>query len=107
LAIQVGGYTDDIQIDGGQTVGNNAEINDEQVNELRLAENKAREEYQSKFNEELGALLSYSTQVVSGINYKMTFAKANSQNNDKVTIVVYIQSWTHTIKVTSITDDKA
>lgn len=39
----------------------------------------AREAYRSENNGELGSLLSVSQQVVSGVNYKMTFQTENGE----------------------------
>lgn len=62
-------------------------------------EKAARDFYSKHAGAELGDVVSIDKQVVSGINFKMTFKSSNQSN---VVIVVYSQPWTKTIRVSSV-----
>ncbi len=63
-------------------------------------EQVARLFYKSKTGKDLGDIVSVDKQVVSGMNFKITFATPES--TETVVMVVYFQPWTKTIKVTDI-----
>lgn len=59
----------------------------------------ARQGFESQENAVLGRLVGVQTQVVAGMNYKMTFNSSVGEYQ----IVVFCQPWTNTYKITSIT----
>lgn len=67
----------------------------QQDDSFASAENAARQAYRSERNAELGALVSVSEQVVSGMNYRMIFETEGGQFE----VTVYVQPWTSTLEV--------
>lgn len=59
---------------------------------------EARKEFEQKENMKLGDVTAVKQQIVSGINFKITFASPNGPYD----IVVYAQPWTDTYKVTHV-----
>lgn len=64
----------------------------------KSAEAKAREVFQEKNNSNLGSVIAVQQQIVSGINYKITFESSDGSYD----VVVYCQPWTNTVKVLDI-----
>ena len=64
----------------------------------KSAEAKAREVFEEQHNSALGDVISVEQQIVSGINYKITFQSPEGVYD----VVVYSQPWTQTIKVIDI-----
>ena len=64
-------------------------------------ERAARFFYQSKTSKQLGDILALEKQVVSGMNFKITFA-AEAGSSETVVITVFFQPWTKTIEILNI-----
>ena len=64
----------------------------------KVAEAKAREVFEERHNSNLGTVVAVQQQIVSGINYKITFESPEGDYD----VVVYCQPWTNTIKVLDI-----
>lgn len=64
----------------------------------KAAESKAREVFQEKHNSNLGTVVAVQQQIVSGVNYKITFESPEGTYD----VVVYCQPWTNTVKVIDI-----
>jgi hypothetical protein len=66
-------------------------------------EQKARDFYTQYAAATLGEVTSVEKQIVSGINFKITFAAPAGVISDSgVVIVVYAQPWTKTIQILSV-----
>lgn len=66
-------------------------------------EQKAREFYTQYAGITLGNVTSVEKQIVSGINFKITFAAPEGAISDSgVVIVVFAQPWTKTIQIVSV-----
>jgi hypothetical protein len=51
----------------------------------------------------LGDVIGIEKQIVSGINFKITFGSAVGVTDQTVDIIVFTQPWTQTVQVMSIT----
>lgn len=81
---------------------------DEETNQLKKAapflevEKAARDFYSLHAGVTLGEVVGIEKQIVSGINFKITFSAAPEVNDQTVEIIVYTQPWTKTVQVTSV-----
>lgn len=65
-------------------------------------EKAARDFYNLHAGVVLGDVIGIEKQIVSGINFKISFAPAPGVTDQTVDIIVYTQPWTQTIQVTSV-----
>nr|AFK40971.1 unknown [Lotus japonicus] len=52
-------------------------------------------------NLKLERVIKGDSQVVSGLNYRLTLAATDGSTSHNYLVIVYEQSWTHTIELTS------
>jgi hypothetical protein len=64
-------------------------------------ERSARFFYKAKTGQQLGDIVAIEKQIVSGINFKITFA-AEADSTETVVMTIYFQPWTKTVEVTNI-----
>lgn len=66
-------------------------------------EKAAREFYNLHAGVALGDIIGIEKQIVSGINFKISFAAAPGVTDQTVDIIVFTQPWTQTVQVMSVT----
>ena len=70
--------------------------------EFEMAEATARAEYLKRTGLNLGEVVDIQTQVVSGINYIISFENAVEGGDKEIDITVWVQAWNDKFEVTSV-----